>query len=327
MNIYVVNAAVDNPAFEGLALAGAGKKVLDTWPSDWRVNYQTWEPRRLLSAWSAPKVTGNVRRFNDYPCINLTRPAFSQRAVDLLSDLLEPNGELLPVHHETGCFYFFNCTRMTNCVDLAQSETTRLNDGGVVTSTKRLVFKGEMTQGLTIFKVRTQLLELFCTQDFVERVERAGLLGFVFTPIWPLPLGVTFYDEMYRVGKLAAKWKPKGGEPINVSGNTVVIRLYTEKKKPAANESAAANDIMQQLEASLYSPTQELKDYLGNIEGHEACEFEIRIFISSPDCDRLVRELLPVLRILKWPGRYHVVKRRGEFTDKAANEEYVNIFA
>ena len=45
-------------------------------------------------------MVGHVRRFNDYPCINMSRPAFSQRAVDLLRDVLEPNGEPLMIFPE-----------------------------------------------------------------------------------------------------------------------------------------------------------------------------------------------------------------------------------
>ena len=110
-------------------------------------NYQTWVPRSLKATWPTPKVIGNVRRFNDFPCINLAYPAFSQRAVDLLRDVLEPNGELLPVRHEIGTYYFFNCTCMTNCVDLTRSHVTKLSDG-IVTDTKKLVFIDEMLEGL-----------------------------------------------------------------------------------------------------------------------------------------------------------------------------------
>src|SRR5207253_1656606 len=134
--------------FEGLALSFEKYgDLLDTWPEDWRANYQTWQPRLLKRTWPTPEVEGNVRKFNDYPCINLTSPAFSQRAVDMLRDVLEPNGELLPVRHKIGTYYFYNCTRMTNCVDLTKSKITKCEDG-IVSSTEKLVFIDKMLQDL-----------------------------------------------------------------------------------------------------------------------------------------------------------------------------------
>ena len=165
MQIYVLVPAVDNPLFEGLALEER-PQILETWPADWRAKYQAWQPKLLTDNWKIPDVVGNVRAFNDYPGIN-TSPAFSQRAVDLLRDILEPNGELLPVRHKCGTYYFYNCTHMTNCVDLSRSDTRKIA-GGFITTTAKLTFIDEMLEDLTIFKVRTQLTELFCTQRFVE---------------------------------------------------------------------------------------------------------------------------------------------------------------
>jgi hypothetical protein len=93
MNVYDLMPVLDNPLFDGLALHDEKHShLLDTWPADWRANYQTWKPVSLRETWPTPEVEGNVRKFNDYPCINLSRPAFSQRAVDMLRDVLEPNG-------------------------------------------------------------------------------------------------------------------------------------------------------------------------------------------------------------------------------------------
>lgn len=325
MNVYVLSKPCDNPLFEGLALDDKYGDLLNTWPPDWRTNYRTWEPKRLKASWPTPEVVGNVRRFNDFPCIDLSNPAFSQRAVDMLRDLLEPNGELLPVRHKIGVYYFFNCTQMTNCVDLSKSKVTKLKDG-LVSSTEKLVFLDNMLDDLTIFKVRTQLIEVFCTQRFVDRVEKAGLQGFVFLPIWPLPEGVTFYDEMYRVNKMADKWKPKDLPGLDIKANSVVLRLYCDRKKPSKKELDATEAVMAHVEASLYNENQASPEsYFGNVEGHDVVDYEIRVFLSAPDCDRLVAHLMPSFGNLPWPGRFHILKRRGEFVDEQASEEYVRL--
>jgi hypothetical protein len=51
----------------------------------------------------------------------------------------------------------------------------------------------------------------------------------------------------------------------------------------------------------------------------------VRIFLTCPDCDRLVEKLLPYLRQLPWPRAYQVVKRYGEYVDEEAREEYVRL--
>ncbi len=317
----------DNPLFEGLAL-GHEKywKLLATWPADWRTNYQTWQPRSLRGIWPTPEVEGNVRKFNDYPCINLVYPAFSQRAVDMLRDILEPNGELLPIRHKIGTYYFYNCTQMVNCIDLTKSKITKLKDGIITSTGDKLVFIDKMLEDLTVFKARTQLTELFCTQRFVDRVHAAGLQGFLFVPIWPLPEGITYNDERYRICKLSEKWKLKDMPELDIKGNTLVLRLYCERKKASKKEITAAEAVMTHLEESLYDENQaSAETYFGNVEGHDIVDYEIRVFLSAPDCDRLVAHLMPCLRRLPWPGRFHVVKRRGEYVDAQAAEEYVRL--
>jgi len=324
MRIYILEPVTDNPPFEGLALEDH-EELLDTEPPDWIRKYKTWQPKSIKKNWPTPKVIGNVRRFNDFPCINLSRPAFSQRAVDLLRDVLEPNGELLPVRHRIGTYYFYNCTRMVSAADLNQSDVIRL-DGGLITRTNGLVFIDEVLDGLTIFKERTQLAQLFCTQTFMDRVESAGLQGFVFIPIWPLPKGVTYNDENYRVSQLCTKWKPKDAPALDIKGNTVVLRLYCDRKEATKKEVAAAEKVMSHLEASLYDEEQhDAASYFGSVEGHDVVDHEIRVFLSAPDGDRLLTRIMPALRSLPWQGKFHVVKRRGHYVDEDAVEEYIRV--
>ena len=101
--LYEVTKFVDHPMFEGFGLdpdAYPSKFGHDSLLDDMVPGYgdssrdPNWMPRSLLTNWSAPAVEGRVEPFNDYPCINLTHPVFSSRAVEALRDLLEPNGEL-----------------------------------------------------------------------------------------------------------------------------------------------------------------------------------------------------------------------------------------
>lgn len=131
---------------------------------------------------------------------------------------------------------------------------------------------------------------------------------------------------MYRVNKAAAKWEPKDLPPIDIKANTVVLRLYCEHKKVSKAEQKAAEKVMSHLEKRLNDETQQsAESYFGNVEGHDIVDHEIRVFLTGPDCDRLVTHLMPAFRTLPWSGRFHIVKRRGEFVDEQAAEEYVRL--
>jgi len=331
LNIYVIHAVLDNPLFDGVELREKDWKLLDFLPPDWRENYLTWEAKSLKATWPMPEAIGNVRKFNDlvYP-----RPlAFSQRAVDLLRDLLEPHGELLPVRHKLGTYYFYNCTRVLSCVDLTKSKTKVLKfpggKRGLITDSDHLVFIDELLdEDLAIFTARTSPMESFCTQRFVDRVAAAGLQGFIFVPFRPLPEGRTYQHERYRLTKAAEKWKPKNMPALDIKSAAVMLRLYCRGKEATKKELAAAEEVMSYLEKALYNEDQTVgteESYFGNVEGHKEVEHEIRVALSTPDCDRLVTHLLPSFRTLPWRGKYHVVKWRGEYADVEAPEEYVRL--
>src|SRR5437899_2637605 len=99
INIYQLQPVLDDPRFEGFAyedspsLRGKFSLVEDFLPD----STTGWAAPHLARIWKPLKVIGRVRPFNDYPCISLMIPAFSERAVASLRDFLEPNGELLPL--------------------------------------------------------------------------------------------------------------------------------------------------------------------------------------------------------------------------------------
>lgn len=325
MNIYVLENVLDNPLYEGLA--SLDFSLGESLPSDWRPNWRTWEPKRLKPTWRTPDVVGNVRHFNDYPGFG-GRPAFSQRAVDLLRDLLEPNGELLPLRHKIGIYYYFNCTCMSDCLDLERSKTTKVKgrNGGVIADINGLVFNNDMLEDLTIFRIRTLPMHQFCSQRLVDRVKATGLQAFSFTLIWPLPEGVKYYDNMSRKIRETRKWTPKQFQAIDPKANTVALRLHCEKDQPSKSELQSFEAVVARLNEALYDPNQDSPDsYSGSLEEYEILPNEIRVHLTAPDCDRLIAHITPVLRALPWPGAFQVVKRRGEYLEEDVPEEYVRI--
>lgn len=320
---------LDNPLYGGLALSHG--ELLKTYPSDWIKNYKTWQPKLLKPTWSPPQVTTVQMKFTDFPCVNMMYPAFSQRAVDLLGNVLAANGELLPINHKEGISYFYNCTKMVNCLDLEKTKVTKLN-GGLITSTMDpLVFIEEMLQDLTVFKIRTQLTELFCSQTFVDLVNHCGLQGFSFIRIWPMPPGSTYRKERSKASTESGKQRPFGKLNLDASGNTVALRLYTVTDKITKKEFDLANEIMALLEQKLdISDFSEFDTYYGHVEAYDIVDKEFRIIISCPDCEVLLARLMPIFRTLPWKGTFDVTKSHYPFTpiiypDEDENVENVEI--
>lgn len=123
-------------------------------------------------------------RKGDFPSLISNIPIFSPRAVFALKDLLEPNGELLPVTCAGDEYYLYNTTRVVDALDESNSGMSRFADGRVFYIDHHAFFP-ERLQGLTIFKI-PQLVQMhvFATNVFAERAESAGLKGFWFLPVW-----------------------------------------------------------------------------------------------------------------------------------------------
>lgn len=122
----------------------------------------------------------------DFPTFG-TVPTFTQKAVDVLFDILVENGELLPLTSAEGPFYVFNVTRVVDALDKEQSDLKRFSDGTIM-RVVRYAFDPQAIGELSIFRV-PELPTEFVTQRFVDRVESAGLKGFAFSKIWQAPNG------------------------------------------------------------------------------------------------------------------------------------------
>ncbi len=107
---------------------------------------------RLKDTWKEPAVVGRVGAYNDFPCINMYYPAFSQRACDALRDLLEPNGELLPIRSNVGVkYYFYNITTVVDALAVEKCDVFWLKPGVTAGEIEVYAFHREKLAGLSIF--------------------------------------------------------------------------------------------------------------------------------------------------------------------------------
>ena len=172
--IYELNPISDDPRFEGFAFAGdppsrLGRDSLDedfypAWGGKWAVT-------SLAKKWKPVEVTGRVRPFNDFPCVELT-PAFSRRAVDVLGDFLRPNGELLPLKSKVGEYYAYNLHTVADILDKKKSTVTRWASPILADHVSHVVLKRKTLGKLSIFYLREKPDCALVTNLFVERVRQ-----------------------------------------------------------------------------------------------------------------------------------------------------------
>jgi hypothetical protein len=153
------------------------------------IQVEKWEHTYSHTSGDYPSMAG-------FPSSTVT-PFFSQHASDSLVDLLEGNGELLPLISDFGQYYAFNITREVEALDEERSEFKLLSelDPDLLSISpetsdflciSRYEFSAERIAELSIFKLpkRYHSEMPLVTDRFVQRVQDANLKGFAFKLLW-----------------------------------------------------------------------------------------------------------------------------------------------
>ncbi len=323
--IFELRKITDNPMFEGLAtrsddasLLGRRNITSDFFPED--RNDWNWTLQPLASLWKPLETIGRVRAFNDCPFINLAVPAFSKRAVDGLRDMLEPNGEILPLLHPAGEYFAYNCTTIVEILDQPRCDAKWFRElPAPALFIHWFAVLPEKTEGLTIFRMRELCNFVFVTDQFVSRVRELGLNGFEFDKIWPFPEGFDYKMEaaMRRRERGRKVISPTGLKEVKAESLVIEFPLSDSKITPA--EKKAISRFQDELDAQL--TVHSLEDiYFGSLEGRKTSKGKTRLVLSCPDCNALVTKLLPWLNSIQWPVEPIVLLRHGPWDDTAIEE-------
>ena len=330
--VYELKPVLDDPRYEGFGsideVSFTGQDNLsDDFMPDFANRGRAWTVTRLAPLWKPVKVTGRVRAFHDYPCVDLMIPAFSRRAIDALRDMLEPNGELLPLVTTVGEYYAYNVTTVADILDETRSKISWLDrKRDIADEVRRYAFVDEEIPGLRIFRLVRMPTSYYVTRAFVDRVEQHGLKGFGLEKLYPPDPSGGRGKKPRGAREEDAKTVETARGRVAVKGQTVVIVLPTEKGRPSKEEKQRLTSIMDRLDARLYDPKQvSLDEYRGSLEGHDHHQGADRLFLSCPDADALVQTLRPWLKSLHREGPVAVFKRYGEYVDPDCQEEEVSL--
>ncbi len=313
--IFKLSKILDDPRYEGFSTSDRTFLQTCPYPRDFR-ECRELKVQRVPDNWTAPTLKGRVRFFNDYPTVG-SIPAFSLRAVIALRDLLEPNGQLLPI--AGGNYFAYNLLTIADALDRDASE------GIAAFEISRFEFRPNLVESLVIFRIPEKPYLTFVTDIFVNRVAQADLKGFDFQLAWPLPLGISWKSLALSQKKIRGSAGLPSGQTAN--GNSVIIALSLEGCSPPSLDlvKQSVEKLGHELNLQLVDLSSE-RPVIGNFE---YADFEIegvcRLLLSCPDAAALVDMIRPWLKTLDWPNGFKVLMRDRHFVDSGANEIGVDI--
>ena len=318
--IYELNKVADDPRFEGFALdplpSVLGRDSLDDdlTPgfADAEENPEWMQPK-LAEYWTTPAAQGRVADFNDYPCLDMVLPAFSERAVNVLRDFLEPNGEILPLATSTNTnFFFFNILTISDSLDRESSQCEFWCDPATTaTNIDYFSFDVQKLQAHSIFRIPELPMSVFVTNHFVDRVESHQLQGFEYTKVWPIPP-----DVNWRLQEVDDR-----EEHRRLKQHTLVLALPLHG---TSEESTKINLFENRLDERLKVESLQ-SEYLGTYEGSEFVGEECRLFLSCPDVDRLLNYLRTDIEQFQWHDSMKIYRRYGRLYQTEAKEKMTMI--
>lgn len=319
--IYVLKPNLTDPRFRGFTWPDAPSLLgLKEIFFDFKVEngeYLDWRPRPLLKVWKPLAVTGPVNAFNDYPCLELTTPVFSRRAVDALGHMLTENGELLPLKTEVGEYFAYVCLTKSDNLDLKKSRVLRPSEPGTTAfGIEYFAFNKSKLTCASMFRVQEHPGIYLVTDAFQAHAVQAGLNGMNFIKVWPLP-----EDSDWKKEEAARSKKSKA---VKLSGEALILRFRLRTECPTAREKSLATAIENSLRSTLN--TSSLQDrYWGTVEVTEFEDGVFRVYCSCPNCDQLAEYLSDWFSSVAWELEFDIVSRYGNLYDKKAKEKRIQI--
>jgi hypothetical protein len=141
----------------------------------------TWEP---VAVHRVVSDRGRRLRRSDFPWMMSHVLIMRQGAVDTLRDLLEANGELLPLSTDDDVELFAFNARVVDALDEAGSSLTMFPGTHRIMHIKKIGFVKSAVEGVDLFRVPHRATPTYVSERFVQRVNEAGLRGLDFIEAW-----------------------------------------------------------------------------------------------------------------------------------------------
>ena len=120
---------------------------------------------------------------SDFPWLGSHVLVMRKRAVLALRDIFDAQGELLPLRLDGVELFAFNA-RTVDALDESKSDLMRIPDTERIMLIRRPVFIASKIHGLDIFRLPHRGSPTYVSQNFVDRVASARLVGLEFDQVW-----------------------------------------------------------------------------------------------------------------------------------------------
>lgn len=121
---------------------------------------------------------------SDFPWLGSWALVMRRKAVDALRDVLEANGEILPLATEDDVELFVYNAGVVDALDEARSTLWRFPESNRIMDLEKPVFFESAIGRRAIFKLPLRASPTYVSEEFVHRVKLARLLGLVFNRVW-----------------------------------------------------------------------------------------------------------------------------------------------
>lgn len=137
---------------------------------------------RAVSNWDPPlmRIDGEGT-YSDFPWLGEHVPILRGLAVETLGHILLAHGQLLPLRGED--VWLFNATTVLDALDHERSQIVYFDDRSIL-SIECHVFDRSRIGAAQVFKLPMRASAVYVTDQFVERVQHAGLRGVSFRALW-----------------------------------------------------------------------------------------------------------------------------------------------
>lgn len=143
---------------------------------------RAWEPIRVRRV-RPSKREGFRASDSPWVCIS-SALVFRRSAVDALRDILEKDGELLPLEDEEGVELYAYNPRQIDAIDQQLSDGPR-DAQGKLEGYGRHVFIPALVDGVDVFRLTSnEYGDIYVSDRFVKRWKQAKLKGLNFRVVW-----------------------------------------------------------------------------------------------------------------------------------------------
>jgi hypothetical protein len=266
----------------------------------------------IRRSWMAPRVQRWCAEWNDAPPLGSAPTyALSDRAVDALRDLLEPDAVLLPLGPRARRYFVFIARVLPKALDTKQTHTAlrHMVDGHRVWHIDRYGFRLDQTEPVAAFRVPQNPYVTFVTDRLVQRVKERRLNGFVFEIAFPLKASDTKAEVAWRTEcRHAREGLPRGK---TVEGQRIAVRFLLDNpdRAPTERQERQIKAWAKWVNDRLFDPT-DLSPAIGSEHMTSPETGEMVSIFAGPDADALIARIKPLIADARWPGRIRIGRWR-----------------